>query len=128
MPSTGELSTEAKIGQALLLAGIVVGAAGLFIATVFLLFVLPSLGFPHPVLFLILLFAGIIGVIKLAGVLVGVLAYRAASRRDLRKAGILGIIASVLPPFDLIMLIGGILCTIRPESKEWGAPPLTGPS
>jgi hypothetical protein len=127
MPSTGELSSEAKIGRALLLVGIVVGAAGLFIATVFILLVLPSLGFPRSVLSLILLLSGILGVIKLAGVLVGVLAYRAASRRDLRKAGILGIIASVLPPFDLIMLIGGILCTISPESKEWGAPSFTDP-
>ena len=37
---------------------------------------------------------------------------------NFHKAGIFAIVSSFLPPLDIIMIIGGILCLVSKESKK----------
>lgn len=59
-----------------------------------------------------------LGLVQIIGLIVGVYAYKAAERNDYHNAGILGIVSSVLPPLQLIMLVGGILCLVSREAKK----------
>lgn len=112
------LSTEAKIGKILILVSLVLGILGLLGIV---------LGFGYRALFPmsfmrgIPLFAGFLlifsAVIKTLGLIVGYMALASTELKNYNRAGILAIISSLLPPLDLIMLIGGILCIISKEAK-----------
>jgi len=56
-------------------------------------------------------------VIKILGLIVGYMSLASTELKNYNRAGILAIISSLLPPLDLIMLIGGILCIISKEAK-----------
>ncbi len=112
------LSTEAKIGKILILVSLIlgiVGILGLLVGFSFgALFPMRYMrGFP--------LFAGIfmifVAVIKILGLIVGFIALSSTNLKNFNKAGMYAIISSLLPPLDLIMLIGGILCLISKEAK-----------
>lgn len=112
------LSTEAKIGKILILVSLIlgiVGILGLLVGFSFgALFPMRYMrGFP--------LFAGIfmifVAVIKILGLIVGFIALSSTNTKNFNKAGMYAIISSLLPPLDLIMLIGGILCLISKEAK-----------
>jgi len=60
----------------------------------------------------------VIGLIEIAGLIAGIYAYKAAEQNDFHNAGILAIVASVLPPLQLITLVGGILCLVSREAKK----------
>ena len=60
----------------------------------------------------------LIGLVEIVGLIAGIYAYKAAERNDYHNAGILAIVSSVLPPLQLIMLVGGILCLISREAKK----------
>lgn len=112
------LSTEAKIGKILILVSIILGIVGVFgmlvgFTSVALFPLRYMRGFP--------IFAGffivIAAVIKILGLIVGFIALSSTNLKNFNKAGIYAIISSLLPPLDLIMLIGGILCLISKEAK-----------
>jgi hypothetical protein len=112
------LSTEAKIGKILILVSLILGIVGVLgilagFGSVALFPIRYARGFP--------LFAGffivITAVIKILGLIIGFIALSSTNLKNFNKAGIYAIISSLLPPLDLIMLIGGILCLISKEAK-----------
>ncbi len=117
------LSTEAKIGKILVLTGLVLG----FAALLYLLLVgnLPfsTRFFPgHLLQAGVLLIAGI----KSFGLVCGVLALIMAERQRFQWAGILAVIGSLLPPLDLIILIGGLFCLASREGRMETIPDVSG--
>ncbi|KYC45826.1 MAG: hypothetical protein APG12_00806 [Candidatus Methanofastidiosum methylothiophilum] len=111
------LSTEAKIGKILILVSLIlgiVGVLGMLVGfTSVALFPLRYMRFP--------IFAGfffvIAAVVKILGLIIGFMALSSTTLKNFNKAGMYAIISSLLPPLDLIMLIGGILCLISKEAK-----------
>jgi hypothetical protein len=55
--------------------------------------------------------------LKLAGTAMGIVALYYAGKDDFSRAGIFAVVSCVLPPLDLIMLIGGIFCLISREAN-----------
>jgi hypothetical protein len=108
------LSTEAKIGKILMLAGIVLGLAAL-------LYLLSAGTLPFSTRFFPehILRAGVlvIAVAKAAGLVCGVLALVMAERERFQWAGILAVIGSLLPPLDLVLLLGGLFCLASREGR-----------
>jgi len=110
-----ELSTEAKIGRVLILVGII-----LDIVSTFMIF---QFGFYGSGIGLTLSglfgrFAVILGVINLLGLALDIYAFRLSSTGNFYRAGICAVVASLLPPRDVIVLIGGLLCLISEEASR----------
>jgi hypothetical protein len=106
------ISTEAKIGKILIFIAIILGVIQLIAIGV-----IGSVGFSF---FLPAWIGGIViimALIKIIGIIIGIIAFRSAENGDFRQAGILAIIASFIPPLDIIMIIGGIVCLIAPEAS-----------
>ncbi|MDI6811368.1 MAG: hypothetical protein QMD80_06830 [archaeon] len=59
----------------------------------------------------------ILGLVKIVGVIVGIFAFKSTAKNEFHNAGILAIVSSLLPPLDLIMLIGGVLCLVSKEAR-----------
>jgi hypothetical protein len=119
------LSPEAKIGKILILIGVIISILAVIILGIFTGIIWTSgeiygLGIfmtvPQWIITAILVF-------KVAGLLVGILALCYAGRNDFTKAGIFAVISCILPPLDLIMLIGGIFCLVSREANEVRTPP-----
>lgn len=107
------ISTEAKIGKILIFIAIIIG-----IIQLIAIGVVGSIGLSF---FLPAWIGGIviiIALVKVVGIIIGIIAFRSAENGDYRQAGILAIIASFIPPLDVIMIIGGIVCLIAPEASE----------
>jgi ABC-type multidrug transport system permease subunit len=108
------LSTGAKIGKILILIGIVLG-----IVSAIIIFTISSFGFVFGQFSKLFgVFTVLLGLTKTVGVTVGIYAYKSASNKEFHNAGILAIVSSLLPPLDLIMLIGGILCLVSKEAGK----------
>ena len=105
-----ELSTEAEVGKVLILIGIIFS-----IISTIVIFTIGLWSLIFPIFGILALIAGIIGIV---GIFYGIVAYRICSKGNFNKAGIYGIISSLLPPLDLIMLLGAILCLISKEAKK----------
>lgn len=108
------LSTEAKIGKILILVSIIMDIVIVISISTFspihrMMMVVP---FFFSGLFLI------IGAVSLLGLIVGIYALKATKEKEFHRAGGLAIISCLLPPLDIIMLIGGILCLISKEGKK----------
>lgn len=112
------LSIEAKIGKILILVSLILGIVGVLgLLTGFSFGILSPIrymrGFP--------LFAGLfmvfVAIIKILGLIIGFMALSSTNLKKFNKAGMYAIISSLLPPLDIIMLIGGILCLISKEAK-----------
>lgn len=125
MPKTRkvrELSTEAKIGKILILIGIIIQAVG--IAAVFAISsgmmgywgMMSWAGGMMGNYFGGMFYA--LGLVQIVGLIVGVYAYKSAEKGDFHNAGILAIVSSVIPPLQLVILVGGILCLISMEAKK----------
>lgn len=117
-PDAPVLSSEARIGRILLLLG---GLVALFMGLMMLvmmampMWVTRSLTLqPALIMFAMVGFMGLLGIAGFAVALVG---YNVAPR-DVQRAGILGVVATVLPPTNLIVLAGGILLLLSPEGKR----------
>ncbi len=110
MLSLEGLSMEAKIGKILIFIGIILG----IITIIGISFVYPVFGFlfPSNIAYLALL----VSVIRIIGIIIAIYAFFSAERGEFRNAGILAIISAFIPPLDIIILIGGILCLIAPEA------------
>ena len=112
------LSTEAKIGKILILISLILGIVGILgilagFTSVALFPLRYMRDFPLFAGFLIVITA----VIKILGLAIGFMALSSTKLKNFNKAGIYAIISSFLPPIDLMMLIGGILCLISKEAK-----------
>jgi len=114
------LSAEAKIGKILVLVGVIISILGVIILGILTGIIWTAgeiYGFgifmtiPQWIITVLLIF-------KITGLLVGILALIYTGRNDFSKAGIFAVISSILPPLDLIMLIGGIFCLISREANE----------
>ena len=121
------MSSEAKIGKILILVSVVLGILAVIILGAATILIRPSGGLsgfgvmmviPFWILFSIL-------ALKIIGVTLGICALYYSGKNELTTAGILATISSVLPPLDLIMLIGGIFCLISKEANETRILPLS---
>ncbi|MCU0631589.1 MAG: hypothetical protein MUC66_01270 [Methanolinea sp.] len=114
------ISAEAKIGKILILVSIIlgillllfIGVLGGIMYTAGTLFAL-NISLTIPLLILVPLF-----LVKVVGLVMGFFALLATERRDFSRAGIFAIISCVLPPLDLVMLIGGIFFLVSREANE----------
>lgn len=111
-------STELTIGRVLVLVGAILAIVGLGVGAIALLVTgsfLPRF-FPLMVGWIAVAAVVLFALLTLLGVVFGFLAWSTAPS-DAHKAGIFGIIASVLPPIGLFFLVGGILLLVSPEAK-----------
>jgi len=120
MLNSETMSAEAKIGRILILVSVIIGIFAVIILGSLAMLIWPSGGMNGfgimmviPVWILISLM-----VLKLAGLALGITALYYSGKNELTMAGILAAVSSVLPPLDLIMLIGGIFCLISREANE----------
>jgi uncharacterized membrane protein len=116
-----------KAGKILLLVGAIVQVVGVFFVvmamtglSLFLNGAGDDAGFPGP---LFLLLYGGMGVLLLAGAILGFIGWRKAEHGDLHNAWILGLVGSLLPPVQVVMLIGAILVLVSPEHEARKAAP-----
>jgi phosphoglycerol transferase MdoB-like AlkP superfamily enzyme len=115
------LSSEAKIGKILILVAIILGILIMLVLSaigVAIYYAGGSISALNMMLAIPLFFIAPVLLVKLVGLVLGFLALHSTEQRDYNRAGILAIIASVLPPLDLVMLIGGIFCLISKEANE----------
>ena len=113
------LSAEAKIGKILILVAVILSIL-VIILLGFIAGIVWSVGqvtgfgimmsLPQWIIIALL-------TLKLAGTAMGIAALYYAGRDDFSRAGIFAVISCVLPPLDLIMLIGGIFCLISREAN-----------
>jgi hypothetical protein len=118
------ISTEAKIGKILILVAIVIGLLAVIVLSVVTAFISIAgsiSGFGANLTIPLLIIVPILG-LKVVGLVIGFFALIASGKKDFSRAGILAIISSVLPPLDLIMLIGGIFCLVSREANQEQAP------
>ena len=124
------LSSEAKIGKILILVALVIGLIVVIILSVITAIIysvgsITGLGASMTIPLLIIL--PILG-LKVVGLIIGFFALVSTEKKDFNRAGILAVISSVLPPLDLIMLIGGIFCLVSKEANQERAPAELVPS
>lgn len=112
------LSTEAKLGKILIIVSLILGTVGVFWLLVgfsFGTFFPMSHGWGFSIFAGLFLFSAAIA--KILGLVVGLMALSSTNSNNFNKAGMYAIISSLLPPIDIIMLCGGILCLISKEAK-----------
>jgi len=108
------VSTEAEVGEILIIIDIIIGAFGvlaMLAASRFIQFFAP-LGF---------FLYGLMGaatIVLVAGLVVSYLAYKETVKKDYHTAGIYAVIAAFLPPIRIITIIGAIFCLISPEASR----------
>jgi len=114
------LSSEAKIGKILVLIGVIIS-----ILVVIILAIVTALIWNYGQVFGFGIYVAIpqwivtaILSLKVAGLIIGILALYYTGRNDFTKAGTFAVISCILPPLDLIMLIGGIFCLVSREANE----------
>ena len=113
-------SAEAKIGKLLILVSVMLGLFVIIILGAIILLIRPTgaltgFGVMMMIPFWILIS---IFVLKILGIILGIVALYYTEKNEFSIAGILAVISSVVPPIDLIMLIGGIFCLISKEANE----------
>ncbi len=118
------LSTEASIGKLLILIGIilqVIAIASIFALSAFS----PWMGGMMNWMMGWGMYGGaiggafsLIGLVQIAGLIAGIYAYREADRHNFNRAGYLAIVSSILPPLQIVMLIGGILIILSREGRR----------
>ncbi len=112
------LSTEAKLGKILIIVSLILGVVG-----VFWLLIGFSFGtlFPMRHSWGFSIFAGLFlfsaAIVKILGLIVGFMALSSTNIKNFNRAGMYAIISSLLPPLDIIILAGGILCLLSKEAK-----------
>lgn len=127
-----------KAGKVLLLIGAILQALG---SAFFLLFGLvlfpllvqvaedyPSSNPPPTEAFALMqIIYTVVGVVAAGGAVVSFLAYGKANRGDLRMGFIMGLVGCLLPPVNIVGLLGAIFLKICPEADRppqpaWGPP------
>jgi hypothetical protein len=114
------LSAEAKIGKILILVAVILSVLAVIFLS-FLAVIVWTAGEVHGFGIMMALpkwIAIALLVLKTAGLAIGVISLYYAGKNDFSRAGIFAVISCILPPVDLIMLIGGIFCLISREGNE----------
>ena len=111
------LSTEAKIGKILVLIAFILKVVGILAALG-----MAAMGSAALMLFPFgeALFLGYVAAVIILGLIGIFLVWKAFDKmaaKDFKTAAIYSLIATFLPPFDVIVLIGAILIFISPEAK-----------
>jgi MFS family permease len=70
---------------------------------------------------------GILALVLVVGAVFGYLAYRFASRGQWRQAWTYGFVAALVPPLQLIPLLGAIFCLVSPEGEQARNAPKASP-
>ena len=125
MLNSETMSSEAKIGRILILVSVIIGIITVIILGSLVVLVWPSGGMNVLGIMMLIplwILAALV-ILKLAGLALGITALYYTGKGELTMAGILAAVSSVLPPLDLIMLIGGIFCLISREANEPKVPP-----
>ncbi len=111
-----------KAGKILLLVGAILQAVG----ALFLLLGSMGLGFLNgelegqddALIVILRTVYTILGIVSAAGAVLGFLAYGKARAGDARRAFVLGLIGCLLPPVQLLGLLGAIFCKVSPEGDR----------
>lgn len=119
-----------KAGQILLLVGSIlqaVGAGFLLIFAIFFSAILgaaadPSGADPRLTGVILASVYGIMGVLAGIGCIFGFLAHGRAKAGNLGGAFAFGLTASLLPPLQIVLLLGAIFCKVSPEASAGQAP------
>ena len=118
-------SAEAKIGKILILVSVMLGVFVIILLMALIILIRPTgelTGFGLMMMIPLWILISILA-LKILGVILGILALYYTEKKEFSTAGILAVGSSVLPPLDLIMLIGGIFCLISKEANEIRTPP-----
>lgn len=126
LPATGP-SGMLKAGTIILLVGAILHAFGSFVlllmGSLMLALGRSFLGggrggaFPFAIVGTLYL---VLGVLLAAGAIVGFAAWGRAKAGDARGGWVRGLVASLLPPVQLVTLVGAILCLVSPEGEAQG--------
>lgn len=109
------LSTEARIGEILLAIGIVLSLIALAYLILYGALPFSTRFFPAH------LIAGhlhAVALVKCAGILTAITGLFSARHRRFQKAGILVVIATLLPPIDIVFFLAGLLLLVSPETRK----------
>ena len=109
------LSTEAKIGEILLAIGVVLSFVALAYLILYGALPFSTRFFPAHLIAGNLL---AVALVKCAGILTAITGLFSARRRRFQKAGILAVIATLLPPIDIVFFLAGLLLLISPEARK----------
>lgn len=116
-------SGMAKAGRILLLVGAIMGAAAAFflvVAGIVLVVLGQNLvgdgdaGFPGTVVGAIYL---VMGAVIAVGTVFGFVAHARAQRGDWHGAWVFGLVAALVPPLQVVPLLGAIFCMVSPEGE-----------
>jgi hypothetical protein len=115
------LSSEAKIGKIILIVSLILGIVAVILVILAGAMVAKVLqGVPG--LFVQGLY--ILALVKVVGIILGGISLYSTTVNHWRRAGIIALISSVVPPLDLLMLVSGLFFLFSPEAKgeEAGEP------
>jgi TRAP-type mannitol/chloroaromatic compound transport system permease large subunit len=115
------LSSEAKIGKIILIVSLVLSIVAVILVILAGAMVAKVLqGVPG--LFVQGLY--ILALVKVAGIILGVISLYSTTVNHWKSAGILALVSSIIPPLDLLMLVSGLFFLLSPEAKgeETGEP------
>jgi hypothetical protein len=125
LPPVQSASSLFKAGRILILVGAILAAVTAVLAIGF------AVGFalifdeaaaeaaPFGVGGVFALIYGGIGIMSAIGAVFGFLSFRAANAGQVHAAWIRGLIASLVPPVQVVALVGAILMLMSPEHEAW---------
>lgn len=109
------LSVEAKIGEIILAIGIVLSFIALFYLILYGNLPFSTRFFPAH---FIGRFFPVLVLAKCAGIIIAIGSFIFAKRRSFQKAGLLAVVATLLPPIDLVFFLAGLIFLISPEARK----------
>jgi hypothetical protein len=116
-----------KAATILLLVGAILSAVGAFFFLLMVAFIgaifsgLPTEGTGFPFGF-IAGFYGVIGILVAAGSVCAFVGWRKASQGDFQGGFVWGLIGALLPPVQIVTLVGAILAKVCPEAEAQARP------
>ncbi len=108
------MSTEVKAGKVVFGVGIVIGWA--------LVLLLVSTGAASTSsrlipIHLVAEYLYILLALKITGLLLAIFSVYLAEKKRIQRAGFIGLVASLLPPVDILFLLGSLLFFVSPEAR-----------
>ncbi|HII75498.1 MAG TPA: hypothetical protein HA264_00280 [Methanolinea sp.] len=108
------MSTEVKAGKLVFVVGIVIGCA--------LVFLLVSAGAASTSsrlipIHLVAEYLYILLALKITGLVLAIFSVYFAEKKCIQRAGVIGLVASLLPPVDILFLLGSLLFFVSPETR-----------
>jgi hypothetical protein len=113
------LSSEAKIGKIILIVSLILSILAVILVVLAGALIAGMLqGIPG-------LFIGglyILALIKVIGIFLAFISLYSTASGRWQRAGIIALVASILPPLDLLMLVSGLFFLFSPEAKGGVSP------